>query len=83
MEKHMCLAVPAKIESLDGQTACCRVGQSETFVNASTMLLEREPVIGDYVIVHAGFALRILDLQEAEESLRYFLEIGLGGPESA
>jgi len=65
----MCLAVPAQIESIENGVARCRVGNGQTFVRASTMLLEREPRVGEYLIVHAGFALHILDAQKAEESL--------------
>ncbi|MFV0420741.1 HypC/HybG/HupF family hydrogenase formation chaperone [Oleidesulfovibrio sp.] len=67
----MCLAIPAEIEELlDGDMAKCRVGKSDTFVTVSTMLLEEPPAIGDFLIVHAGFALRKLDPLEAQESLR-------------
>ena len=65
----MCLAIPAKIESINNGVAQCRVGEGDTFVTASLMLLEREPELGEYVIIHAGFAIRILDLKEAQESL--------------
>ena len=65
----MCLAIPAKIESFENGIARCRVGNGDTFLQTSTMLLEREPRVGEYLIVHAGFALRILDVKEAEESL--------------
>jgi len=65
----MCLAIPAKIESIDNGVAQCRVGEGETFVTASLMLLDQEAGLGDYVIIHAGFAIRKLDLKEAQESL--------------
>ena len=65
----MCLAIPAKIESIENGVAQCRVGEGETFVTASLMLLDEEATLGDYVIIHAGFAIRKLDLQEAKESL--------------
>ena len=65
----MCLAIPAKIESIENGVAQCRVGEGETFVNASLMLLDGEAALGDYVIIHAGFAIRKLDLKEAQESL--------------
>jgi hydrogenase expression/formation protein HypC len=65
----MCLAVPAQVESLENGIARCRVGNGQTFLQASTMLLERPPRVGEYLIVHAGFALHILDAQKAEESL--------------
>lgn len=66
----MCLAIPAKIESLGAQgMARVRVGESETFLDVCTMLLPEEPAPGDYVIVHAGFALHRVDPAEAQESL--------------
>jgi hydrogenase expression/formation protein HypC len=71
----MCLAVPVRVESVQGMTACCRVGEGETFIDASLMLVDEEICIGDYLIVHAGFALRKLDLKEAQESLRILREM--------
>jgi hydrogenase expression/formation protein HypC len=65
----MCLAIPAKIETIANGVAQCRVGDGETFVTASLMLLDEEAALGDYVIIHAGFAIRKLDLKEAQESL--------------
>ncbi|WP_028577453.1 HypC/HybG/HupF family hydrogenase formation chaperone [Desulfomicrobium escambiense] len=65
----MCLAIPAKIESIENGVAQCRVGEGETFVTASLMLLDQEATLGDYVIIHAGFAIRKLDLKEAQETL--------------
>jgi hydrogenase expression/formation protein HypC len=65
----MCLAIPAKIESIDNGMAHCRVGEGDTFVTASIMLLDQEVTLGDYVIIHAGFAIRKLDLKEAQETL--------------
>lgn len=65
----MCLAIPAKVEVIENGVAQCRVGEGETFVTASLMLLDEEVTFGDYVIIHAGFAIRKLDLKEAQESL--------------
>jgi len=65
----MCLAIPAKIESIENGVVQCRVGEGETFISASLMLLDGEAALGDYVIIHAGFAIRKLDLKEAQESL--------------
>lgn len=80
----MCLAIPAKIEELkEAGMARVRVGNSDTFLTASVMLLPDPPKVGDYVIVHAGFALHTLDPKEAEESLaalREFAEAADGRP---
>ncbi|MDR0827125.1 MAG: HypC/HybG/HupF family hydrogenase formation chaperone [Desulfovibrio sp.] len=67
----MCLAVPVKVLELfaDNEMARCRVGEGETFVNASLALLEEAPKPGEYLIVHAGFALRKLEPDDAEETI--------------
>jgi hydrogenase expression/formation protein HypC len=65
----MCLAVPAKIVEIEDGVAICTVGDSPTKVTASITLLPEEPKIGEYLIVHAGFALQKLDTKEAEETL--------------
>ncbi|WP_018126004.1 HypC/HybG/HupF family hydrogenase formation chaperone [Desulfovibrio oxyclinae] len=66
----MCLAVPAEILSIEDQVATCRVGEGDATIQASIMLLDEEVELGDYIIVHAGFALRKLDYEEAQETLR-------------
>jgi hydrogenase expression/formation protein HypC len=60
--------------SADGM-ARCRVGEGDTFVTASVALLADAPQPGDYVIVHAGFALRKLEPEDAEETLRLLREM--------
>ena len=80
----MCLAIPARIEELqEAGMARVRVGNSDTFLTASLMLLPEPPKVGDYVIVHAGFALHVLPPKEAEESLaalREFAEAAYDEP---
>lgn len=72
----MCLAVPVKVEELlDGGMISCRVGEGDTFVTASDALLECPPEIGQYVIIHAGFALRTVGTKEAEETLQILRDI--------
>lgn len=72
----MCLAIPAQIVELkeDGM-ARARVGESRTYLNASIMLLPEPPQVGDYVIIHAGFALHKLDPEEARETLKVLREM--------
>ncbi|WP_462325423.1 HypC/HybG/HupF family hydrogenase formation chaperone [Desulfoplanes sp.] len=43
----MCLAVPVQIESLENSLARCRVGGGATFLKVSTMLLEKQPCVGE------------------------------------
>lgn len=71
----MCLAVPAEIVSMENGMATCRVGGGETTVQASLLLLDEEAGIGDYLLIHAGFALRRLDPEEAAETLELMREM--------
>ena len=68
----MCLAIPARIESIDGTQANVDVGGVGRTIS---IYLTPEAKVGDYVIVHTGFALSVLDQEEAEETLRLFAEI--------
>ena len=66
----MCLAIPAKVvEKLENSMLKVRVGNGPTLLTASEMLLPEPSKVGDYLIVHAGFAMKKLDPKEAEESL--------------
>jgi hydrogenase expression/formation protein HypC len=60
----MCLAVPAKIVGLNGATATISVEGALREVDVS---LIEEPRLGDYVLVHAGFAIHKWDRSEVEE----------------
>lgn len=74
----MCLAVPVKVEELlESGMLRCRVGEGDTFVTASDALLEGPPQIGQYVIIHAGFALRTVETHEAEETLKILRELSV------
>lgn len=69
----MCLAIPGEIVQIDDAVATVRIAGS--LRKASLMLLPEAPQIGDYVIVHAGFALHVVDPAEAMESLRIIREL--------
>lgn len=69
----MCLGVPMKILSRDGDRIVAEVDGVQK--EASVMLLGEEVAIGDYVIVHAGFAISRLDEAYAEETIRMMKEI--------
>ena len=69
----MCLAVPLKIKEINGDgTASVKQGASSLEVDIS--LLD-DAVVGDYVIVHAGYAIEVLDLDEAQKRLDLFERI--------
>ncbi len=72
----MCLAVPVQItEVQESGMLRCRVGDSDTYINASAMLLSEDLHPGDYVIVHAGFALRKVEPKDAEETISLLREM--------
>ncbi len=66
----MCLAIPSRIVSTDGMTAVVDVCGARR--EANLMLLPEEVTPGDFVLVHAGFAMQTVDRETAEESLRFF-----------
>jgi hydrogenase expression/formation protein HypC len=69
----VCLAVPVRVTALlDAQWIEIEVGGIRTRV--SSALIE-QVAIGEYVIVHAGFAIARLDIEEAEKTLALFDEI--------
>ena len=73
----MCLAIPGKVESISGNDQLSRVGR----VNFGGILKEvslayvPEVKVGDYVIVHVGFALSRLDEDEAHKVFGYLKEM--------
>lgn len=71
----MCLAIPAQVISVEGNTAIVDFGGVKRPV--SIALLENlKP--GDYVIVHTGYAIQKMDQKEAEESLELWREVLAG-----
>lgn len=68
----MCVAIPAKITSLEGPSAVVEVGGIS---RAISVQLTPDAQKGDYVLVHAGFAIQILDPEEARHTLQLFAEI--------
>jgi hydrogenase expression/formation protein HypC len=69
----MCLGVPMKIISKDGDSIVAEVDGVQK--EANVMLLGEEVAVGDYVIVHAGFAISRLDEEYAEETIRLMREV--------
>ena len=69
----MCLALPARIVSLqDSDNAVVELGGVRKSVSVA---LTPEAKVGDYVIVHVGHAIGLLDAEEAEKTLALFAEM--------
>ena len=75
----MCLGIPARIESIEGSEA--KVSLSGNTMRASLDLLT-DAKIGDYVLLHAGFAIQKIDEDEARKTLELINELGLGTNEA-
>jgi hydrogenase expression/formation protein HypC len=70
----MCLAIPSKIvEILDNNIAI--VDTMGVRRKASLELLNPKPNVGDYVLLHVGFAIEVLSEEDAIESIKLFEEV--------
>ena len=67
----MCLAIPSKIIKIESHTGIIEVGG---ITRETNLILIEDAKVGDYVIVHAGFAIRKIDETEALESLKILRE---------
>ncbi len=68
----MCLAVPALVKAIDGYEAEVELGGIS---RRASLMLTPEAKVGDYVLLHAGYAINILDEAEAEETLNMLREM--------
>lgn len=68
----MCLAIPMRITAIADQMATIEVGGLS---QQASLLLVPEAAVGDYVLVHAGCAITVLDEDEAQETFALFAEI--------
>jgi hydrogenase expression/formation protein HypC len=67
----MCLSIPAKVISIENNMATVSIGGTE--YKASLQIIE-DVVVGDYILLHTGFAIQKLDAEEAEATLKLFEE---------
>ena len=68
----MCLAIPVLIKSIEDKEAEVEIGGITCRIS---LWLTPEAKVGDYALVHTGYAINILDQEEAEETLMLFREI--------
>ena len=74
----MCLGIPMKIEKIDDNLAVASLAGTTRDVYLD--IVDEDVAIGDYVIVHAGFAIHRIDEEDAKETLRFFEEACLLDP---
>lgn len=68
----MCLALPMRVTAIDGDLATIA---SAGLAQRASLMLVPEAKVGDYVLVHAGFAISVMDEAEANETLDLLREI--------
>jgi hydrogenase expression/formation protein HypC len=74
----MCLSIPAKVISIEGEKAKVSLGGAE--INAALQLLD-DVQVGDYILLHSGFAIQKINEKEAMETIRLINEISKEEPE--
>lgn len=74
----MCLAIPGKIvEIVDAENSIAKVDVSGVRRNINIGMIDPEDArVGNYVLIHVGFAMSKIDEEQAEETLRLLREIG-------
>jgi hydrogenase expression/formation protein HypC len=73
----MCLAIPALIKSINGQQAEVDI---EGVTRDASLQLTPEAKVGDYVLLHTGYAISVIDPEEAEETLKLLREMSEASP---
>lgn len=76
----MCIAIPAQIKSIEGKEADAEIGGISRRIS---LWLTPEAGVGDWVLVHTGYAINVIDEAEAEETLKMLGEIVALGAENA
>lgn len=69
----MCLALPMRVTAIDGSLATIA---AEGLQQRASLQLVPEARVGDYVLVHAGYAISVIDEAEANETLELLRELG-------
>ena len=68
----MCLAIPARVKSIHGHEAEVEIGGVSY---KASIWLTPEAKVGDYVLLHTGYAIGVIDEEEAKETLRLLREM--------
>lgn len=71
----MCLGIPMQIREINGNVALAAVSGTSRKIYLD--ILDEDPRVGDYVIVHAGFAIHKIDEEEAKKTLQLFEDAGM------
>jgi hydrogenase expression/formation protein HypC len=72
----MCLAIPALVKTINGHQAMVDI---EGTTREVSLQLTPEAKVGDYVLLHTGYAISVIDADEAEETLKLLRELSEAG----
>jgi len=75
----MCLGIPMQIKSIIDDTAICEM---EGIRREASLMLVEDARVGDFVLIHAGFAMEKLDPGEAETTLALFRQLIAAAPDA-
>ena len=75
----MCLAIPALITAIEGNRATVEMAG---VVQQASLRMMPDARVGEYIIIHAGFAIEKLDEEEAKETIALFMEMDARGAEN-
>ena len=70
----MCLAIPTQVKSIEGNEAEVELGGTSRKIS---ILLTPEVKVGDYVLLHTGYAINVVDEEEAMETLELLAEMAV------
>ena len=68
----MCLAVPSQVKAIDGQKAEIEIAG---VIRQVSIILTPDVKVGDYVLIHTGYAITVIDQDEAKETLNLLSEL--------
>jgi len=71
----MCLAVPSRVKAIEGQYAVVDIGGVSRNVS---IILTPEVKVGEYILVHTGYSIGVVDEDEAQETIKLFSDLGIG-----
>ena len=71
----MCLAVPFQVKAIEGQYAEVEIGGVSRSVS---IMLTPDVKVGDYILVHTGYSIGVVDEDEAQETIKLFNDLGIG-----
>jgi len=71
----MCLAVPSQVKAIEGQYAKVEIGGVSRNVS---ILLTPDVKVGEYILVHTGYSIGVVDEDEAQETIKLFNDLGIG-----